>query len=372
MGTFASTIHIYTNQPIPEAFGVFHSFSDGWQTLLPKAGAEEDFDGDPKLARKLSKQLAFPVLYFWEFDSDEYGFTLYSAGKQVTVFSTETFTEPKGLYKLPPLIGYASGNKQRLSKILSCTDTEFAIEMLEEYFGVCLEVFYELLDEPEALARTRSDVRYCAYLEEEKRFTEKNAPIGLELVEEIFGKVEYAARFYDIGPGWHSKEHIFYLAQFHTRAEMKEPLPAVEFREGRLIPADEASIRAAKPSLSREESPYFQTEFYPKMRVTFTELAPQTYRGKTFCAFPRGYAEYAFDENDRLILENGRGGVAFMNADGELLAKCSMKGILMDYRDGYFLTDSTPILSPWEWGYNPQGVIRIYRIVERTGQEKPV
>lgn len=371
MGTFASTIHIYTDRPIPEALGSFRSFSEGWQSRLPKKDAEENFEADRKTARRLSKQLGFPVLYFWEFDSDEFGFVLFHNGKQITVFSTESFSEPKGLFKLPPLIGYAQGNKQRLSRILSCPDMEHLIAMLEEYFGVCLEIFYDLLDTPEELVRTRDEKLYRAYLEEEKRFTGKNAPIGLELKEELFGKAEYHARFSDFGPSWKPRKHIFYLAQFHTLAEKHEPLPAFEFQKGKLIPADESMIQAAKV-YTVSEHPYFQIAFFPKFKVTFTELAPQAFRGKVFHAFPRGYAPYTFDERNRLILENGRGSVAFMNADGELLAKCSMKGILMDYRDGYFLTDSTPTFDPWGWGFNPQGTLRIYRITDRTKQEKPI
>ena len=56
--------------------------------------------------------------------------------------------------------------------------------MLEEYFGVCLEVFFDLLDMPQDLIRTRSDEKYRAYLEEERRFTGKDAGIYVELTEE--------------------------------------------------------------------------------------------------------------------------------------------------------------------------------------------
>lgn len=195
MGTFASTVHVYTDTPLPNELGSFSCFSEGWQTMLPRD--EENFEQDRKIARRLSKQLALPVLWFWEFDSDEYGFVLFSDGKQRTVFSTESLSEPKGLYQLPPLIDYPTGNKQRLSKILSCADMECSIAMLEEYFGVCLEVFPELLKTPEALKRTRSEEKYRAYLAEEKRFSGKNAPIGAELTKELFGKVEYEPVFGD-------------------------------------------------------------------------------------------------------------------------------------------------------------------------------
>ena len=362
MGTFASTVHVYTDSPLPNELGSFSCFSEGWQTMLPRN--EANFEQDRKIARRLSKQLAAPVLWFWEFDSDEYGFVLFSDGKQKTVFSTESFSEPKGLYQLPPLIGYPTGNKQRLSKILSCADMECSIAMLEEYFGVCLEVFPELLETPEALKQTRSEDKYRAYLAEEKRFSGKNAPIGVELTEEIFGKVEHHPVFGDFSQ---PKAHIFYLAQFHSYEERTSPLPAVEFRGGKLLPADEAAIRAAKTSIrgAGGKDSRFQKEYYPKRKVTFTDDAPAPFRGKVFTVFPRGYYPYDFDLSDRLILANGRGGIAFMNADGEILSKCSLKGNLTDYRDGYFLTDSTPIFDPWGWGINPEGVLRIYRIVDR-------
>ena len=80
-------------------------------------------------------------------------------------------------------------------------------------------------------------------LEEEKRFTSKDAGIYVELTEEVFGKIEDNPVFGDFS---RPKQHIFYLAQFHTLAERCSPLPAVEFRHGKLMPADGSVIQKAK------------------------------------------------------------------------------------------------------------------------------
>jgi len=363
MGTTVNSIHVYTLDPLSSSFGTFFSFSEGWQTFLPTESFTTDPAADQKLARRLSKQLPYPVLYFWEFDSDEFGFTLYLAGRQVTAFGTNGGAEgAKGLFKLPEQIGYPEGNKRRLSKILSCADIESAIGMLEEYFGVCLEVFIDLLDTPEELKRTRSDKLYRAYLEEEKRFTGKKAPIFVELSEEIFGIVEHNPVFAD-----HSrpKKHIFYLAQFHSLMEIRTPLPAVEFRAGKLVPAEDPVVRNAE-EITPLYDPRFQIEYYPKTAVTFSDEAPIPYRGKVFSSIPRGYYPFDFDPFDHLILINDRSGIAFMDSDGNLISKASVKGCLMDYHDGYFLTDKSALYRPWGWGFDPNGILRIYRIVYRN------
>ena len=49
-----------------------------------------------------------------------------------------------------------------------------------------------------------------------------------------------------------------------------------------------------------------------------------------------------------------------------MIAKCYLKGCLIDYRDGYLLTDKDADFDPYGWGFDPDGVIRIYRIVERS------
>ena len=262
MGTTVSTIHVYSSAPIPEAFGAFRSFSDGWQTRNPAQDSVCDFDADRRLARRISGQLPYPVLWFWELDGDEFGLTLFVNGKQVTMFRTEYGYEPKGLYKLPPLIGYPEGNKKRFSRILSCTDLTDTIAMLEEYLGVCLEVFEDLLETPSELRRERDDRLYRAWLVEEKRLAGKHAPIQLELVEEIFGLVEHRAVWDIFLP---ERRHIFYLAQFHTLTDRREPLPAVEFRDGKLIPADDDVVSSAEYGMfNAPQDPRFQLQFYPQ------------------------------------------------------------------------------------------------------------
>ncbi|MCR5067076.1 MAG: hypothetical protein K6A14_03315 [Erysipelotrichaceae bacterium] len=369
MGTTISSIHIYTDNQIPASLGCFRSFSDGWQTLVPKYGEDIDYDDHRKLARKLSRQVSCPVLWFRELDSDEFGFIIFHQGKQITVFGTD-FYDNKGIFKAPPLIGYSSGNKQRLSMILYCADIDSTIAMLEEYFGVCLEVTADLVSEyPEQLRRIRSDALYREYLNKQKQLTGKKAPISVELTEEIFGMLEFNGSFSD-----HSqpRKHIFYIAQFRSILELKKnwTLPSVEFREGKLEPADKTIISRAglKPNILGDD-PRFKVEFYP-FTVTFTHKAPPAYRGKVFRQFPRGYYPYDFDQRDHLILSNERNGVAFMDSEGKVIAKCSLKGYLTDYRDGYFLTDKTGPFQPYGWGFNPDGLLRIYRIIYKDSQSE--
>ena len=363
MGTTVSSIHIYTNEPIPEGLGSFVSFSEGWQTRLPETSAANDFEADQKQARRLSKYLPYPVLYFWEFDSAAFGFNLFYENKRITTFDTSS--APLGLFKLPPLIGYDEGNKRRLATVLSCADIEYSIAMLEEYLGVCLEVFYDLLDTPQDLKRERNDEKYRAYLEEEKRFKGKNAPIRLDLSEEILGKLEYHAFF---GDRSRPKQHIFYLAYSATIPRMNSPLPAVEFRQGKLLHAEDSTIRRAKfKEFAIINDSRFRVSFSPRTTVRFTYYAPDSYRGKIFTSIPRGYYPFDFDEKDRLILSNERGGgILFMDSEGKIVALCHLKGCLIDYRDGYLLTDKDANFDPYGWGFDPDGVIRIYRIVERT------
>ena len=362
MGTSVSSIHIYTSEPIPEGFGSFFSFSEGWQTRLPETSAANDFEADYKQARRLSKLLPYPVLYFWEFDSSAFGFKLFYENKQITTFDTSS--APVGLYKLPPLIGYDEGNKRRLSAILSCTDIEYSIAMLEDYLGLCLRVFYGLLDMPQALVRTRSDEKYRLYLEEEKRFKGKNAPIRLELSEEIPGKLEYHAFF---GDRSRPKQHIFYLAHSTAIPKTNSPLPAVEFCQGKLLHAEESTIKRAKfKEFTTINDSRFRVTFSPRTMVRFTYYSPDSYREKVFTTIPIGYYPFGFDEKDRLILSNERGGsILFMDSEGKLIAKCYLKGCLIDYRDGYLLTDKNASFNPYGWGFDPEGIIRIYRIVER-------
>ena len=52
-----------------------------------------------------------------------------------------------------------------------------------------------------------------------------------------------------------------------------------------------------------------------------------------------------------------------MNSEGKLIAKCGVNGLVIDYRDGYFLTDGRPMYPPQGWGFDPDSYLRIYRIV---------
>lgn len=189
MGTTMGSIHVYTGQRIINLNGSFRSFSDGWQTYISES-LDSDYGVLLKLAKKISKDIDAPVLWFFESDSDYIEFNFYCGGKRVASYSGDGFTANKNLYQIPALIGYNEGHKRRLSKILSCTDTDFQVELLEEYFGVCLLPLTELLEEDsQALHRERGEHLYQQYIEEERRLTGPRAPVKVELVCEHKGKI---------------------------------------------------------------------------------------------------------------------------------------------------------------------------------------
>ena len=188
MGTTLSSIHIYSSNLV-STFPDFHSFSDGWQTYVPENEPEDPF-AFQRLAKKISRSIDAPVLWFYIFDSEMLIFEFYKNGKKIASYSQ---TEPNGcknLYAIPSMIGYENGQKRRLPKILSCADIEYQIELLEEYFGVCLVPIPELINESaNAMSRVRGESLYQSYLTEEKKLTGKRSPINVELVSERIGKL---------------------------------------------------------------------------------------------------------------------------------------------------------------------------------------
>ena len=62
---------------------------------------------------------------------------------------------------------------------------------MEEYFGVCLTFVPEMLDEPEALCRERSERLYRAYREEEKASDRQKRPDGAAARGRVSGKTVF-------------------------------------------------------------------------------------------------------------------------------------------------------------------------------------
>ena len=364
MGMTLSSIHVFTTEPI---IGVeyFVSLSDGWQTYMPPQ-MPEDLLEYRKFAKRVSNITDAPVLWFYVFDDEAICLEFYQKGKRISSYSSEGTTGTKNLYGIPALIGYEDGQKRRLSHILACADVELQIELLEEYFGVCLLACPEFLDEPnEFFRRTRCDVKYQELLAEEKEITGKKARIKAELIFEEKGKI------FDHKFGDHSiayKPHHYYFGYTSWASIfMNGNLKPVRFSGEKLIVISQAEFDAAEsaPSRYEHEDERFTCDFFPANKVFFTEKAPQGLRGKTL-KLPKGYYFQWFDHRGRAILSDEKGGVIIVDDALKSIAKIRLKGSPVDFVDGYILTAGSR--SFFEYCHYPTDAIRIYKLIDLDEQ----
>ena len=362
MGTTLSSIHIYSSNPV-STFPDFHSFSDGWQTYVPENEPVDPF-AFQKLAKKISRSIDAPVLWFYIFDSEILIFEFYKNGKRIASYSQTDTNGCKNIYAIPSMIGYENGQKRRLSKILSCADIDCQIELLEEYFGVCLVPALELANESEnTMSRVRGKSLYQSYLTEEKKLTGKRSPINVELVSERIGKL-FEHKFDDGGERLF-RPHCYYFGYNTPESNFQGgALCPVRFECGNLVPITQEEFDAILPipHHNARDDARFSEEFYPSYKVHFTDKAPNGLKNKTLVA-PRGYYFYWFDEKGKAILSNERGGLAVVDDTLKVIAKIQVKGTPVDYADGYILTAGSE--SFFSYYYNPSNTIRIYRIFDK-------
>ena len=355
MGTTFASVHIY-RAALPEGLEHFQAFSEGWLTYVPKK-APEDLYELRSFARKLSKKVPDPVLWFSVYDSEAVWFEFYQSGKRAVAYSQSNGS--KNLYGIPSLIGYGEGQKRRLSRILSCGDTDFQIELLEEYFGVCLLPAPELAGEmPEELRRRRGDEKYNQLLEEDKMVTGRHSPLKAELVEERRGKL--FERFFHDDP--HTvKPHCYLYGFVDPGPSALEP---VRFANGKLNPMTEEEFEQAETVLRADarKDARFTENFLPKYQVTFTDAAPEGLWGRTLTP-PRGFYFFSFEETGKVLLSDERGGIAVVDDSLKVIARLRVKGIPVDYANGCILTAGSN--SFFAYAYHPQDAVRIYRITER-------
>lgn len=361
MGTTISSIHVYTPGSI-DGMEDFYCFSEGWQTYLPPRIPEDPFEYRV-LAKKISKRIDAPVLWFYIFDSEAIWFEFYQKGKRVSAYSQEGLTGTKNLYGIPALIGYEEGQKRRLSQILSCADVDFQLELLEEYFGVCMVTFPELLEEgADALHRVRGDQQYLALLEEDRKLTGKQAKLRAELVSERTGKI-FERRFGE--DPFTFKPHHYYFGYDTFYSNFQDgALRPVRFEKGELVEISQDEFDNA-PRLSGRDArkdERFKVEFGAADKVHFTDEVPEGFRGKTL-ALPRGFFPLCFDEKGRVILSDERGGLAVVDDTLKIIAKMRVKGMPVEYLDGYILTADGQ--SFYAYAYNRSDAVCIYRICEK-------
>lgn len=374
--TYAS-IQVFSEEPISNDSERFASWSPGWQTLIP---TEEnrvlltDPEASIKKARQLSRATAKTVLWYFLFDEDILSFSLFTEGKIAASYNSDA--GGKNVSKVPALIGLTESCRKRLSKILTCSDTEMQTRLLEEFFGVKLLLFPEMLEEdPHCAECVRSDALFRQYEAETRIPTGKRAPMQVEQVYELDGVLSNA--------DWHEKYHKYHetndylwVFQKHYWLYAKANHTGIEeqpvcFRDGKLVfITDEEMLQYGADTRhheSRNSDPRYEQHFYP-VRLCFSDAAPQPYTGKTI-RLPAGLYGLGFDGKDRFLLYNDKNSFVLMDEAGKLLAKQSVKGDIIDQDGDYLLTWEekwdTIELNGRAFPIKMYGIIRIYRIFEK-------
>ena len=356
MGTSLTSIHVFGNNSIANCDYSFRSFSPNWLTCVNDF-SEKAPDFTYKAAQTISKKVDAPVLYFGVFDSEMLWFDFFRNGKVVARYSDKEFVPNKKLFDIPSLIGYGNGQKKRLSSLLSCSDTDTKIAMLEEYFGVCLLFLPELLDQPDKLVRERDDKLYQKYQAEEKALTGKAAPVSLNLIAEYPGKLFLNA----FGKPETIKPH-FFLYGYTSEDDWDEDgnLTPVKFTGNSLETSDFQEFEQDRiPRILGD--PRFQIHYRTSYQVTFSEECPADYRGKTMI-LPNGSYPVEFLPSGELLLR-GNHRVYVADPTLKIIAKLTIKGDIADVLGDHILTTTGD--SFYVYGYEPKAKIYIYEVVKK-------
>ena len=355
MGTTFSSVHVFSHDSIQTDIYEFRSFSDGWQTCVSDF-SDKDPEYPSKVAKLISTRTAAPVLYFHIFDSDFICFKFFQNGKNVAKYLEYEFSDSKNLYSIPTLLAYGDGYKKRLSNILSCGDAHEKTQLLEEYFGVCLLPFPELVSDPSMLSREKGDALYTEYMKAIKAMSGTKAPISLQLVKEYKGKL-FVDHFGQIPP--RGKKNCFFfgyeneesanLTPVRFLGESLEPISAEEFEQSESI------------SLGSFTTDFCDMEYGLDCYAIFNDLAPAPYAGKRM-KLPRNFFPLGFDSKGRLVLvTNGK--IAITDNDMKIIAYCSVKGDVIDMVGDYILTATGS--SFYFYGYDPKASVKIYQLIEK-------
>lgn len=356
MGTTLSSVHIYSNETPLELGFAFRSFSPNWQTCIDDF-SERDPEYPFRVAKHVSKEISEPILYFSEFDSEMIELCVFLQGKIVARFSDDEFVSNKKIYDIPALFGYEDGHKRQLSSILGCSDTELKIQLLEEFFGVCLEFVPELLDELESLCRERGEEIYQCYREEEKRITGKAAPFELKKIKECSGKLfyDYFGRMQrDIKP------HCFLMGYTDINDTNKSLIP-VRFVGNGFETISLEEFRKGRQKERFSDGHLFEKDYYPLNKVIFKDACPEEFRSKMI-VLPGGYYPYGFTDDGLLIIEADRK-ICIMDHTMRIIARLSIKGNIADIFGDYLLTTTGD--SFCGYCYDPKAKIYIYKIINK-------
>ena len=374
MAATYGSIHVLCDEPVSIAFYDFASWAPGWQTMIPTEANREmltDPEASARKAKAISKLLGKTVLWFFLFDEDVVSFALFSEGK--TLAAHNAFSSDKNISKIPALVGINESYRKRLSKILSCTDTDIQIKLLEEFFGVKLLLFPEMLEEDSACAVCgKGSALFEKYESENRAPTGKKSPIQVKRLFELEGVLsdsDWNNKYHQAdGCLWVFQKHYWLYSWQKATGEEEKP---VCFRAGRLDFISDAEMLQLgtdqQYNETRNKDPLYEQLFFPN-RILFSENAPEPYRGKTI-RHPDGFYGLGFDGKGRFLLFNEASCFAWMDQDGKLLAKQNVKGHIIDH-DGDFLltweekwdrTERNGKPFPTRW----YGMIRGYRLFDK-------
>lgn len=355
MGTTLSSIHILSDEAITLDGFDFQSFSDGWQTCI------SDFsDKNPyyiqNIAKSISKKTDSLVLHFYLFDSLYMHFDFWMNGKIAVKYASAEFIKNKNLSQIPDLLGYKEGYKKRLTHILNCGNIEEKVDMLEEYFGVCLLPYEECFDEPSVLKRSKSDELYQAFMKRNSQLLSKGNSLKLQLVAEFYGKIYYDY-FEPLTDTITKKQHC-YLFGYET--EESEDLKPVRFVGERFEYISDEEFSRDRAPLNEEDNFYDLSKTKP-FTLIFNDNAPEQYRNKELNVSCGAYP-VAFDKENRLILAE-EGKIYIIDENMQIISKRSVKGQVADMVNDYILT--TTGLSFCGYCYDPVSAVRIYKLVDK-------
>ena len=354
MGTTAFGIHIFGDRTPIDCGFAFRSFSSGWQTCVDDF-SEKDPDYSYKAAKLISKHTDSPVLHFGLFDSEMIEFAWFLGGKIVSKYSDDELVANKKLFDIPSLIGYGDGQKKRLSTILNCSNIDLKMEMLEEYFGVCLLYLPETSDDPKTWHRERRDTLYRGYQEDEKKLTGKAAPVRLRLVAEYPGKL-----FWDFFGNHSSTQKPHYFLHGYAREDAHDLIP-VRFLGDRLEVSDVSAFSQDRVRMTWDDS-RFTIHHSTPCKVTFSNDCPPAYRGKTM-TLPNGFYPAHFTRNNELLLQ-GNHRIYVVDSTLKIIAKLSIKGDVADMvEDGILTTVGDSFCG---YCFHPKAKINIYQIVRTS------
>ena len=331
-----SIVHIYSEEEI--SVDGFVATCKNWYTSTAKL--------DYTAARRLSRKTDKPVLYFYCRTSLDFNLIVFINGKMEVVYSNDGITQNKGIFKLPAIVGYAEGNKRRLSSILDCKDTDLKVAMLEEFLGVGL-----VRNDPSV---QKGEVLYKKYMQQHKLFTGKNARIQKELVSETDGKIFHNT--FASGMERFRKPHIFLYGfdKDYDSMGAERIFQWLEFENGKLSPISEERLSQVE-YVEKHKHDTFRRE---SKQVHFNEKAPAS---RTFDV-PETLSPFGFYDDNIFILTNDNSTLYFVDASFQFVAKQNFKGCPIDCRDGHILTCGST--SFYAYMYNPSDKIRIYRLYE--------